>query len=59
MPVLGHAFDDGVLAFPKPFSGRTLDLVLTRGLRGSCAVRRVDGGGGMDHRAQVCRLRVR
>jgi hypothetical protein len=27
---------------------------------GEClAVRRGDGGGGMDHRAQVCRLRLR
>ncbi len=53
----GTLLDDGATTFPPPFGGRTIDHVLTRGLRGSCAVRRVDGGGGMDHRAQVCRLR--
>ncbi len=55
----GTQLDDGTTPFPRPFSDRTLDLVLTRGLRGSCSLRRVDGGGGMDHRAQVCRLRIR
>ncbi len=53
----GDVLDDGYTMFPYPLSGRTLDLVLTRGIRGGCKVRRVDGGGGMDHRAQVCRLR--
>jgi hypothetical protein len=40
-------------------SRRTLDHVLVRGgLTGSCEVQRIDGGGGMDHRAQVCRIAV-
>lgn len=37
-------------------AGRATDHVLARGLSGRCEVRRVDGGGGMDHRAQVCRI---
>jgi endonuclease/exonuclease/phosphatase family metal-dependent hydrolase len=53
----GTVLDDATTTFPPPFGGRALDHVLTRGLKGSCGVRRIDGGGGMDHRAQVCRLR--
>ena len=55
----GTLFDDGYTTIPYPFSNRTLDHVLTRGIAGGCKVRRVDGGGGMDHRAQVCKLRVK
>lgn len=54
----GTKLDDGTTPFPPPFSDRTLDHVLTRGLSGRCVVRRIDGGGGMDHRAQVCKLKV-
>lgn len=54
----GTVLDDGTTPFPPPFSDRTLDHVLTRGLSGRCVVRRIDGGGGMDHRVQICRLRV-
>lgn len=57
--VTGTKLDDAKLTFPKPFGGRTIDHVLVRGFAGSCKVRRIDGGGGMDHRAQVCKLRVR
>lgn len=40
-------------------SRRTLDHVLLRGdLSGRCDPRRIDGGGGMDHLAQVCRIAV-
>jgi hypothetical protein len=35
---------------------KALDHVLARGLSGRCEVRRLDGGGGMEHRAQVCRI---
>jgi len=41
---------------PGPFSHRTIDHVLVRDLSGRCTVGRVDGGGGMDHRAQICRI---
>lgn len=56
----GTVLDTG----PSPFTGtifsdRTLDHVLTRGFSGACKVKRVDGGGGMDHRAQVCKLTLR
>jgi hypothetical protein len=37
---------------------RATDHVLVRGLTGRCEVRRVDGGGGMDHRAQMCRIQT-
>lgn len=55
----GNRLDSG----PSPFAGtslsdRTIDHVLTRGFKGSCKLKRVDGGGGMDHRAQVCKLRL-
>ena len=55
----GETLDNGVF-FPGSgaFAPRTLDHVLARGLSGSCEVQRVDGGGGMDHRAQVCKVRV-
>jgi endonuclease/exonuclease/phosphatase family metal-dependent hydrolase len=37
----------------------TLDHVVLRGdLHGSCEPQRIDGGGGMDHLAQVCRISV-
>jgi len=50
---------DGDVALPAgPLGPRTLDHVLARGLGGSCDVQRVDGGGGMDHRAQVCSVAV-
>lgn len=56
----GRTLDNDVaLDAPGPFEQRSIDHVLVRGgVKGSCAVRRVDGGGGMDHRAQACRLRV-
>lgn len=56
----GRTLDNGTaLDPPGPFGQRSIDHVLVRGgVRGACEVRRVDGGGGMDHRAQVCRLRV-
>lgn len=57
--VSGTKLDDGKLTFPKPFGGRTIDHVLVRRFAGACRVHRIDGGGGMDHRAQVCRLRLR
>ena len=41
-----------------PLAERTIDHVLVRGLSGRCDVQRVDGGGGMDHRAQVCGIEV-
>ena len=52
----GEVMDTGDATVPPPFGMRTIDFVLVRGLRGSCRVQRVDGGGGMDHRAQVCRI---
>ncbi len=55
----GEQLDSGPQTIGPPFGRRTLDLVLTRRIRGHCRVRRVDGGGGMDHRAQVCTLRPR
>ena len=54
----GEDLDSGPSPFPYPFVDRTLDHVLTRKVPGTCAVQRIDGGGGMDHRAQVCRLRL-
>lgn len=55
----GEAMDvPGAVDPAGPFRPRTIDHVLVRGLRGSCEVQRIDGGGGMDHRAQICRLRV-
>ena len=51
----GRALDTGA----DLVSRRTLDHVLLRGdLTGRCDPRRIDGGGGMDHRAQVCRIAV-
>ena len=51
----GQALDSGA----DLVSRRTLDHVLLRGdLRGGCDPRRIDGGGGMDHLAQVCRIVV-
>lgn len=42
-----------------PLASRNIDHAVVRGgVHGSCTVQRVDGGGGMDHRAQVCRLVV-
>ncbi len=42
---------------PNPAGARTIDLVLAAGgVAGTCQVQRIDGGGGMDHRAQVCRI---
>lgn len=43
----------------SPLSPRTLDHVASDFLEGTCGVVRVDGGGGMDHRAQDCRLTQR
>jgi endonuclease/exonuclease/phosphatase family metal-dependent hydrolase len=41
----------------NPGGARTIDLVLAAGgVGGTCRVQRIDGGGGMDHRAQVCRV---
>lgn len=41
----------------NPVGARTIDLVLAAGgVSGRCTVERIDGGGGMDHRAQVCRI---
>lgn len=56
----GEAIDGSDAAtLPPPFGMRTIDHVLVRdGLSGRCKVQRVDGGGGMDHRAQVCRIEV-
>lgn len=56
----GTTLDGGVaLDPPGPFRQRTIDHVMVGGgVRGACDVRRIDGGGGMDHRAQVCRLDV-
>lgn len=48
----GNVLDMGA---ERQQAARTIDHVLARdGVGGTCAVRRVDGGGGMDHRAQVC-----
>jgi hypothetical protein len=55
----GRELDHGASTIGPPFGRRTIDHVLVRGFAGRCHVRRVDGGGGMDHRAQVCRLRLR
>ena len=55
----GEALDAGGATSPPPLGMRTIDHVLVRdGVSGSCEVRRVDGGGGMDHRAQVCRIEL-
>ena len=54
----GSALDGDVALPAGPLGPRTLDHVLTRGLSGTCDVLRVDGGGGMDHRAQVCSVTV-
>lgn len=54
----GETLDNGVSLPAGPLGPRTLDHVLARGLGGSCDVQRVDGGGGMDHRAQVCSVEV-
>ena len=53
----GETLDNGQSAGP-PLGERTIDHVVVRGLSGTCRVERVDGGGGMDHRAQVCRIEV-
>ena len=51
--------NDTALDPPGPLGQRTIDhVVVGGGVRGGCEVKRVDGGGGMDHRAQVCRLDV-
>jgi endonuclease/exonuclease/phosphatase family metal-dependent hydrolase len=54
----GLGLDTPVQPCTGPLSARTIDHVLVRGLKGDCHVERVDGGGGMDHRAQVCRIEV-
>ena len=55
---------DGPVATPLPpgssaLSPRTLDHVASDALAGTCEVVRVDGGGGMDHRALDCPLTLR
>jgi hypothetical protein len=56
----GRALDvPGPSPYAPPYGNRTVDHVLVRGYAGRCRVRRIDGGGGMDHRAQVCHLRLR
>lgn len=56
----GDVLDAGTSPFAgTALSDRAIDHVLTRRFTGSCRLKRVDGGGGMDHRAQVCRLRLR
>jgi hypothetical protein len=50
----GRTLDGPVSLCTGPLASRTIDHVLARGLTGGCGVQRVDGGGGMDHRAQVC-----
>ena len=53
----GESLDTGGATLGPPFGMRTIDHVVVRdGVSGKCQVQRVDGGGGMDHRAQVCRL---
>jgi hypothetical protein len=52
----GESLDTPVAPCTGPLPSKTIDHVLVRGLEGRCAVRRVDGGGGMDHRSQVCRI---
>lgn len=56
----GQVRDPG-LDLPPPTAGaRTIDNVASDALEGPvCAVIRVDGGGGMDHRTLDCRLRFR
>ena len=56
----GRTLDNGMaLDPPGPLEQRSIDHVLVRhGVTGSCEVQRVDGDGGMDHRAQVCALSV-
>lgn len=54
----GMTMDGDVLVSAGPLETRTIDHVLVRDLAGSCEVRRIDGGGGMDHRAQVCAITV-
>lgn len=55
----GEVLDGPVRVDAGPLAPRAIDHVLARGgLTGSCSVARVDGGGGMDHRAQVCRVLV-
>lgn len=55
----GTRLDGDVAVDSGPLKQRTIDHVLTRdGVTGGCEVQRIDGGGGMDHRAQVCRLRL-
>jgi hypothetical protein len=52
----GNALDGPLPTCVSP--QKATDHVLVRGLSGRCEVRRVDGGGGMDHRAQVCRIQT-
>lgn len=55
----GTLLDGQVRVDAGPLTPRAIDHVLARGgLAGACSVARVDGGGGMDHRAQVCRVLV-
>ncbi len=54
----GETLDNDVALPAGPLGPRALDHVLARGLTGSCDVQRVDGGGGMDHRAQVCKVQI-
>lgn len=52
----GETLDGPLRPCTGPLRSRAIDHVLARGATGSCEVRRVDGGGGMDHRAQDCRI---
>ena len=54
----GRSMDGDTFLPAGPLGPRAIDHVLGREIGGTCEVRRVDGGGGMDHRAQVCKVRV-
>lgn len=54
----GQTLDGDVHLPAGPLGPRAIDHVLARGLSGTCDVQRVDGGGGMDHRAQVCEVGI-
>ena len=52
----GETMDGPVQPCGGPLASRTIDHVLGRDAGGTCKVIRIDGGGGMDHRTQDCRV---
>lgn len=54
----GESLDGAVQPCSGPLQSRGIDHVLGRGASGHCDVVRIDGGGGMDHRTQDCRVEL-